>query len=188
MKDQILDDHFVKNQPGRPRSTLMNWSSTLFLWAGILACIAKGLYLDWQVLLAGALLGITTVISYLNFSRGVRMTFLLIGIGLFGGLTFFPIEYTMGIGFLQVNIMLLVVGLVHFYTNKDQLSTFLKGILKPDIPEDEIKAIGRSQIDNFKTRFAHKNLSELTAITENNKLLPEAIQAAEELLEERDWV
>lgn len=188
MKDQILDDEFIKNQPGRPKSKLMNWSATLFLWAGILACITNQLYLDWQVLLAGILLGITTIISYLNFPRGVRMTFGLILIGLFGGLTFFPIEFGFSIGFLSVNIMLLIVALVHYYTNKAQLSVFLKGIFSPTIPEEEVIAIGRSKIDGFKKRFARKDLSELTAITQNSKLLPEAIQAAEELLEERGWV
>lgn len=166
----------------------MNWSTLLFLWAGLIACIADNGPLDWKVIVGVIFLFLTTTMSYTNFQRGVRTTMGLILLGLFGWITFFPVQYTISFGAIRFDLMLLVVGLMHYYVNKPQLSAFFKGTFNQGMPEQEIQAINRSRINSFKNRFAKKELSELAAITLNAQLLPEAIQAAEELLEERAWV
>lgn len=166
----------------------MNWSTILFLWAGMIACIANNGPLDWKVIVGVVLLFLTTTISYANFQRGVRTTLVLILLGLLGWITFFPVQYTISLGSLRFDLMLIVVGFMHYYVNKPQLSAFFKGTFQQELPEQEVQAIGRSRINSFKNRFAKKELSELAAITLNARLLPEAVQAAEELLEERGWV
>lgn len=188
MRDPIFDNNFVGRTPDYSTSRLMNWSALLFLWAGVIACIAENGPLDWKVIIGVIFLFLTTTLSYSNFQRGVRTTLALILMGMLGWITFFPVQYTISFGTFSFDLLFIVVGFILYYTNKPQLSIFFKGIFQQNIPEQEISAIGRSRINTFKHRFAHKELSELAAITMNPRLLPEAIQAAEELLEERAWV
>lgn len=170
----------------RPR--LMNWSTLLFLWAGVIAVLANNGPMDWKFITGVLFLFLTTTISYKNFRRGVRATLVLIFFGLIGWMDFFPVQYDVQLGDMRFDLLFFVTGLVHYYSNRPQLSAFFSGVVQAEMPEQEQKALGRSRVNNFKNRFARKELSELAAITQNPKLLPEAIQAAEELLEERAWV
>ena len=166
----------------------MNWSALLFLWAGVIAVLANNGPLDWKFMVGVVFLFLTTTISYKNFHRGVRATLMLILFGLLGCINHFPVQYGVKLGAFTFDLIFLVTGFMHYYSNRTQLSTFFKGFFHTELPEQEAMALGRSRINNFKIRFARKELSELAAITQNSKLLPEAIQAAEELLEERCWV
>ena len=109
-------------------------------------------------------------------------------LGIAGLLRFSPFNYEVGIGIVNfrpsIKILPLLVGVLHFFTNKGTLAPFLKNIFNREISKEDAQAIERGKIDGFKKRYAQKSVSELRALTENKGLLPEARKAAGELLEE----
>ena len=66
-----------------------------------------------------------------------------------------------------------------------EISKFLKGISNPKMTEEEIKLGYLLKVNGFKRQFADKQISELEKIVNNDKLLPEEIKAAKELIEEK---
>ena len=62
------------------------------------------------------------------------------------------------------------------------LSGFLKDLMNEEISEKEKESEQRSRINGYKMRFKEKQIDELERIANDDKLVPEAIKAVQELI------
>jgi len=103
-----------------------------------------------------------------------------------GLLTFSPINYSVGVGIGNfkpaIEVLPLLVGIIHYFTNRKVLSLFIKGLLKREVPKEDAEAIKRGKIEGLKKRYSKKSTAELKIMAENKSLVPEAQKAARELL------
>lgn len=167
---------------------LISWSSIIILWIGIFYCGINQLLDETKEFAALFFLIISTAITYLNFKQGVRLTLLMTLLGAFNLLVFFPFQILLSFGFGELGIgfelVLFLIVIIHLFTNRNEFSR----ILNSEISNDEINSINRSQIDGFKKRFSSRSIKELEILAKNQELVPEAINAAKELLEEKSSV
>lgn len=172
------------------KANLINWISIFILWVGLSYSIASGLANDIKVIFAIILLIIATSLTHFNYVLGVKVTLGIIIIGVFNLVDFFHIKYSIGFGInetdLGLELILLTVGVIHYFTNQSTLYTYLKSAIQVEQSEEQIKGAQRSEINSFKRRFANKGIQELEHIISNDKLLPEAKTAAKELIEEKN--
>ncbi len=187
MNNEILDDGFEYEET--KRFQIVNWISIIVLWGGIGYCGINGLLTDIKVIAALLLLILSTGITLFNYELGVKVTLGTILIGTINLIDFFPLKhfFSFGINGLEIGFefILFVVGVLHYLTNREVLSKFLKGIFNREITEEEKKSTQRTSINGFKRRFSSKSIDELEMIVSNNELLPAAIKAAKELIEEK---
>ena len=159
------------------------------MWAGIGYCGVSGLLSELKVIFAIILLAVSTGVTYLNFRLGVKITLGIILIGTLNLIDFFPTKYfiSFGINVIEIGfeVILFGIGIIHYFTNRDELSKFLRHLFNKEITKEEIEEEKRSMIDAFKRRFSNKKIDELRIIARNDNLLPEAIKAAEELIKEQ---
>ena len=188
MNEEILDNEFGNNTESN-QFKFVNYISILILWFGIGYCGISGLLSELKVILAISLLLISTAATYFNYELGTKITFATILIGTLNLVDFFPIKSFIGFEINSISVgvefILFAIGIIHYFTNKNELSRFLKNIFNPEISEEEIKSAQRTKINRFKRRFSGKKLNELERIIKNEKLLPEALKAAEELINEK---
>ena len=78
-----------------------------------------------------------------------------------------------------------MILLVHIRVNKATFSELYRNVRGNDRTETEVLTIHQSKVLKFKRRFTDKTLPELKAMTSNEKLVPEAREAARELVEEK---
>lgn len=191
MENQFLDEDLLPNKNNNIQSKILSWTSIVILWLGVGFSLSFG-YLTNHDLAAIILLAIVSLICKVNFEIGVKVTFGLILAGVFNLVDFLPIKYEMGFGTsafaIRIDLILFLVLVIHYLTNKQYFAKYLDFIYKDTIAEDNIKPPSTSRINNFKKRFANKDAAELEAISENNKLIREANIAAEELLKEKDFL
>lgn len=190
MTDEILDNDVISKKKNPAQLTFKNWISLLILWFGIFNCAFYHLIMDLQVLIAAILLLIATIISYLNFKLGVKLSMGLILIGALSLVQFFPHQFQIGFYILgipiQFELLLFIIGIVHYRTNRPVLSEFLKSLFGNfKIKEDKNK-IREAKILSFKSKFLNKEIRELESIINNENFVPEAIQAAKELIQEKN--
>jgi len=182
--ENILD--ITEDERESPLLNANSWISLIILWIGITTCIYYGVFRQTKTVIAIVLLVIATLVNYRNWKTGVKFTTLLIVLGTLNLISFFPISYNISfaIGWLSIGFefILFGIGLIHYFTNHKILSPYVKGLLTPT--EEDLKAEARLRINGFKNRFANKTISELKNIVDQNALVPEAINAAKELLEE----
>lgn len=186
MKERLIDSNLIlpstENKPG-----ISNWSSLVLLWIGIALCIYLGLIKETRVIVAIIGLVGASIATYINYELGVKITFGIICLGVMTLLTFYPINagFSLNIGDFSIGfeVVMFCVLLIHYYTNKDTMSTFVSQFYHGT--DEELKSEQRVHIDGFKRRFANSSISELKKKVNNPSLIPEAIKAAEELLEER---
>ena len=98
---------------------------------------------------------------------------------------FYHQTFSFGIGIIQFELTALSILILHLILNPEVFNSF-KAILKSK-PESEAskKVKFESSVNGFKQRFDKKSTSELMKIVEQNKLVPEAIEAARQLLKDR---
>jgi len=186
MKDQLLDDDFLKEEKIKPQLAFLNWIPIVLLWMGIFLCVVNGLFSKMVVLLALGSLIIATVTSYINFNIGAKITLGIIIIGNFKIIQFFPFSIVVYFLGFPLEIFMSIICLIHFYFNRNILLEFLGDFFNNDISEEDIKTQERERINRFKNRFSKNTIRELKAMLENESLLDEAKKAAKELLEERN--
>ncbi len=188
MNSEILDDEFV-NEEKIKGIQIVNWISIIFLWGGIGYCGINGFLSELKVIAAIILLILSTGITYFNYELGVRITLGTILIGTINLVDFFPVKYFISFGINAIEIgfefLLFGIGIIHYFTNREELSKFLKDLIYREVSEEELKSAQRSKINGLKRRFSNKQIGELEMIVNNDKLLPEAIKAAKELIEEK---
>jgi hypothetical protein len=188
MSNEILDyNHEVQNE--REGLQVVNWLGIILLWIGIGLTPFFGYFNLTKLIAAIILLLIATISMRFNFLLGVKITFFVALIGAVNFVDFFPFKYIfafsiLGIG-LGFELILLLVTTVHFLTNRVILMEMIRDIFQSRITEGELVSARRSKVNSFKRRFSGRSLNELESIITNDKLVPEAIQAAEELLEEK---
>lgn len=188
MDTKILDDGFQIKEK-RNKFQIVNWISLIILWIGIAQCGYVGTLGNPKVIAAISLLTISTIITYVKYELGVKITLGIIILGILNLLDFSPTKYfiSLGINVIEIGfeISLIIIGIIHYYTNRKELSKFLKDLMNREIPEEEIKSAQRSRINGFKRRFSSKTIERLKIIANDDELLPEAIKAAKELIDER---
>ena len=189
MFSEILDEELIPVSPRRNVKYYLGWAPTFILWIGIITCIVKGLLGDAQIAIAAVLLLVITLVMWRNYQPGIKFMLGLILLSIIGLLQFFPVQYEIGfyigkIG-LSVELISLAIGLIHYFTNKKELSAFLTSLLNQKLSEKEKQDVTRVKIDGFKRRFTRKNISDLEEIANNDELVPEAREAARELINER---
>ncbi len=188
MDRELLDIDLVEGQEKDPQPSMLNWIAVIVLWAGLVLCIVFGFY-DLKIFAAVVSLAIVSIISKRNFKLGVKLVFVVVLAGIFDLVTFFPVYYSISIFFgeneISFNVLLILIGLLHFYMNR----AFL-GYAPSDQNEEENRPIhnpneNRSSINGFKRRFLKKEIDELEFILQNDKMVPEARIAAKELISEK---
>ena len=184
MENQILDDGFENRYDGN-QIQFVHWISLIILWIGIAYTGFIGLIGDIKVIAAIVLLVISTATTYFNYELGAKITFGIILIGIINLVNFFPIKYLISFGALGFELILLAIGIIHYFTNRKEVSKLLKAIFYKERSEEEIQTAKHSKINAFKRRFSNKKTEELEAIANNTKRAPEAIKAARELIEEK---
>lgn len=188
MNSEILDDDFQSNED-KSKPTFINWISVIILWIGIFWSIFEGLITNWQVAAGFILLIIGTILCIANFSKGVKFIFIILFLATVNLIEFIPIVLEIEFGFFDIGIGLdfvhLGILLLHYFTNKKELAQFLDYIINKPISEEEKQASIDKKISAFKYQFSKRSLKELKEIENNERLLPEAIQAAKELIKEK---
>ena len=188
MNNEPLDAQFVNKEKKR-EIQMVNWISIMFLWMGIGYFGINGLLNEIKAMAATLLLIISTGIMYFNYELGVKITLGTILIGTINLVDFFPIKYFISFGINAIEIgfefLLFAIGTIHYFTNREELTKFLKDLINREMSEEEIKSTQRSKINGFKRRFSNKQVGELEMIANNDSLLPAAIKAAKELIEEK---
>lgn len=189
MENDILDEDLLGKRDYEKPPTLSNWTSLLLLWAGIASGLYAGFLFETKFVFAVLLLAMTSMLTYLNFQVGVKVTLFVILIGTLGLLNFFPnnIDFRMTIFGLTFGfeLYLFFIGLIHFFTNKKILSKFIFNLFNRRLSEEEKIADSRSSINGFKRRFSNKEITELEQIANDKDLVAAAKQAAQELILER---
>ncbi len=187
MNNQILDTDFIEETP-RARPKIISWIPLILLWIGIASCGAMGLIFEADVIYASVLLLATSAVMYFKPKIGKSITLLMILLGVFNVLAFFPITYSVGIKFvkffLSIEVIMLAIGLLHMWINKDDLIPYLRKLFYGS--EEEQVAATTSKIDSFKRRFSGKSIGELKVIMANQMLNPEAREAAKQLIKEEE--
>lgn len=189
MEKEILDEDLVLKEGNKTHPKLVNWISIIILWGGIVHCFLNGIITNIQVIAGLSLLIISTITMYFKYEIGVKITLGIIILGVLGIVKYSPISSLIGfriMGFdFALEILAVITGIVHYYTNRIFFSNFLNGIMDNEVSEAEIRAIESSKTRGFKKRFSKKSTDELKKIIDNENLLPEARRAASELIEER---
>jgi hypothetical protein len=135
-------------------------------------------------------LSISTVTTYFNYKQGVKITLGVILIGVLNLIDFFPMKNLINFGIknafeIGFEYSLFGIAIVHYFTNRTELSKFLKYLFNREISEEEIKLNQKSKSNRFKSKFSNKSISELEMIINSDSFVPEAISAAKELIEEK---
>ena len=189
MNNEIFDDGFEIREE-RNEAQIVNWISIIVLWIGIGCCGMMGLLSDLKVISAIVFLILSTGITYFNYELGVKITLGVILIGIINLVDFFPIKQFISFGFNSVEIgfelILFAIGIIHYFANRKVLSKSLKELFNREVTKEEVESAQRTKINRFKKRFSNKAIGELEMIVNNDKLVPEAIKAARELIEEND--
>lgn len=131
---------------------------------------------------------VLTLASYFLLQKYYRY---LLGVclllGLLNLLYFTTNQTIVGIGFgelaVSVNLVSLLIILITYGLNFNRANAYLFDLLKPT----PAKVSGNLQEDiaQFKERFARKSTEELLQLTKANRLVPAALAAARQLIQER---
>lgn len=189
MENQIVGQTSSLNKKMNVQPNWISWISLIILWLGICSCWQNGSITDIRVIISTALLLMVTVVHYFNFDLAIKITLGIIILGVFQILKFFPAHLTFSFEFgglaFGFNGLAIIIGIIHFTTNWKLLSKFYNKVVKNELTEEEAEIKSKEKISLFKNRFLNKSDQELNVIINNEKLLPEAINAAKELLSER---
>jgi len=114
-------------------------------------------------------------------------TFLLALLGL---IDFSATQTRVGLAFgalqLRLSPFLLLVVVVTYFLIRHRVNAALFALIKPS--EEKIQQNHKAEIAEFKTRFARKSTEELLQIVAAKQLVPAAVSAAGQLLQERQTV
>jgi hypothetical protein len=137
----------------------------------------------------GAFVAIVTLFSSFFWQRkyynyALLLTFLLLTFNLINSNAS---EISIGLAIGELGIKLnpfgLLFGLITYALNYQTISPLLLRLIKPS--EAKIAYAQNKEIIEFKERFTRKSSDELAQIVADNKLIPVAVIAAQQLLQER---
>ncbi len=193
MEFETLDDDFGLEGINENKAGLLNWVSIIFLWIGIGSFFNVGSRFEEIFYGPFILVLIATILSYFKFNVGLVITSIILLLGIFSQVFLFPFQYVLSFGIgnfgFDIETITLLVGVIHFITNKDFFLKMINYSFKDNKTYEEDKARMKShKINLYKKMFAKKSNEELRVKIDNVELIPEAIQAAKELLEERNEI
>lgn len=185
MKNEILDYEEAPIESDKRR--IVTWGIILILWLGILNCMFNGMAGNLRIIIGLISLLLMTVLQSLQHKSGIEVMQLLLLLGAFRGSQFFELEFTFEftIGRLgaELDIYLWLMAGVHFILYRKEIKEKVRKLMFPSTEVQE--SIEESKVRSFKRRFSTKDLKELEEIVNENRLIPEAIKAAQQLIIER---
>lgn len=107
---------------------------------------------------------------------------ILLLIALTSVIRFFYVSLSIGIGFLQLELVALGLLIFHLILNKEVLNNTLE-LFKES--EEKTNERTENKIKNFEEKFVEKDKNELQKIVDENDLIPEAVEAAKRLLNKK---
>ncbi|MBT9395506.1 hypothetical protein KLP40_20240 [Hymenobacter sp. NST-14] len=117
------------------------------------------------------------------------LVLLTLALTLVGALNFLPDSLKLGLGFgdasLGVSILGVALGLLYYLPNRPAAHAFIRGLLFPPPSPAQAAQRQRASIDQFKQTFARRSDENLQLMLQERQLLPAALAAAQELLQER---
>ncbi|MGI4761637.1 MAG: hypothetical protein ACRYF0_13080 [Janthinobacterium lividum] len=120
--------------------------------------------------------------QYYRYFLGISLS-----LGLFNLVYFTAIQTRVGLRFgalsVSVNPALLLIGIITYLLNLQRANAHLLDLLKPS--PAKAARVQQEDIAQFKERFARKSTEELTQLITANKLVPAALTAARQLMQER---
>lgn len=100
-------------------------------------------------------------------------------------ISFYHHTFSLGIGFIHIEVTALGILILHLIVNPDIFMSF-KSLLKPKPKsEEEKQAQFEASMNGFERRLNKKSTTEIKKIIEQNSLIPEAIEAVKRLIERR---
>jgi hypothetical protein len=121
---------------------------------------------------------------YFRYTLGITLL-----LSLFNLAVFLPSVLYIGLSFGEVGVKInpfsLLLLIAYYFLNRSGVHTFIRKYLLP-VPAPAVLARQhRESIDQFKETFKRKSNESLQQMLADNKLVPNALVAARELLEER---
>ena len=186
MNHDILDAEFEEENPTKKQSFLA-WVSLLVLWAGVVIYVLYGAVIHLGFIFSLILLIVASVLTYFFPRTGAITTFIVIGLSVVDITAYYPVSYffSMGAFPLEINLLMLALLVFHFKASRMSLPKFVNWTRLPNVSAEEKEAAYRTKVNRFKRRYTDKPLEELQEIAQHDSRVPEARQAAKELLEEK---
>lgn len=189
MENEILDDNLIAREENSAHSNLVNWTSLICLWIGIVFSALFGVISEPTTIAGVIALVLVSAISYYSMEIGAKVSIVVIIAGVLKLLTFFPLSLELNFDIFElsfdVDLILLFVLFLHFITNKEYLTKYYKNLYYRNNSESEFHDQNHSKIAGFKRRFSNKSAAQLAIIIQNEKLVPEARKAAKELYDKK---
>ncbi|MCA8830406.1 hypothetical protein [Hymenobacter pini] len=114
---------------------------------------------------------------------------LTLGLTLLSIINFLPDDFRFNFGFGDVGVGFSILGLVlvvlYYFMNKPTAHAFVNQHIIPTPTPEQAARRRRQRIDQFKNTFAKKSDESLRLMLQEKKVLPDALTAARELLQER---
>lgn len=174
---------FTDNENGIIKAKFSNWVSLIILWVGIIFNMAIDFEFSPKFILGLIFLSIATIATWVNYYLGAKSTFVFIILGIFNIVKYWPSLLTLNLEFsgfiIYIEAPILIVGFIHYFTNRKVLSV----LINKELSEEELEVENRKTINGYKNSFSDKDVEELRTIANNNTLIPQAIIAAKELIE-----
>lgn len=187
MPEELLDEELIgKAEAAAPDR--YTYVVPFLLLPGFAWCIYSGYIGDAKMWLAVTFWLTGTVALYLKWSKtGVLILAGGLFIACFGLIRFFPITFSFGISIgertLSFDFIPFLVIILLDLTNPVTVKEIFSLIRKEKTEQRNEKQQARS--NRFLIVFSKKSTKELESIVAERRLVPEAIKAAEELLEDR---
>ena len=136
---------------------------------------------------AAVLLLLSTYFSYRQLFKPLLL--LTLTLTLLGIINFLPVSARFNIGFGDAGIGFSILGLAlmvwYYFLNRSAAHAVIRKNLFPAPTPKKAAMNKRESIDRFKKNFARKSTESLLLMVQERKVLPLALAAAQELLEER---
>ena len=171
--DGILLDSGPKNNLAK------RMTAYIICWLGISISLLIFNLRDINTILGLTSLLIATAITFKYLKAGVIFFFLVLLASTFDIVGFFPVKVNISF----FNISMLSVLLIHSYLNQDIILPVTQD-LSASLMNTDNPSFNTSAVNRFKIRFENYSPIKLQEIIDTNKFVPEAIQAAKELLQE----
>ncbi len=187
---EILDDDLVSAPILKEKADFLSWVPVIVLWLCAVITWMKGWLLHPQYLLAVVMLLVCTVLYITNFKLAKKLILIPMILGSFRMVKFFPTSFFFTFSFSTFNViidgMITAITLSHLFIHQKDLLPFIGEIVRPTKTEFEREVESKKQVEFFKTKLKSKSEFQLKEILSERNLVPKALIAAQQLLEEME--
>lgn len=160
------------------------------VWYWLVAGIDKKLYISIACILV-------LFICYVVYNKGYKYLLAIVLLAtLFGWISFFPTEGYIRFSIFKIALTIQVGGLLliggTYWLNKESVNIFVVDSFQRlfDITPERIQTMNQerfeSSVSRYKQRYQEYTSEQLTLILQENRYVPEALEAARQLLEQRE--